>query len=611
MRNKIFYIFLLIFFSATAFGQVGINTSTPNSKTALDVVSKNNNTGILIPRLTTVQRDAIGATSTEDGLTIYNTDEKCYNYYQSTNATWLSLCGTYQKSTYTVDCTSIKTFGTYTQGTSLNNSNYITMPVTVTKIGTYSIIVKTTNGYYFEKSGVFPNTGTFTITLDGSGTPVTGPQTDTLSFVYDGVTDTACTNKTINVLGSQVSYGINCGSTVVNGTYNKAVQLVYDTNTVTITLSNVDTAGTVSINSSTNNGVSFTTTEAITTSSTNITLHGVGTPTSAGNYTFTFTTNGANPQTCTFSVIFGTTTGTFANPANRCLEIYNDGKTADGYYWVKDASGNKYKTYCDMFNGGWTLIKSLSERQILVVERTQNESWSTQTVRNAVTTETGVFNEYAFSLSSATVNNIGSAGTGAKEYRFSIKEKGHTGTTLTEVESTTVSPVNDYWAKINYINAIVTDGNLATSNYSSYGNTTSGKLFGFDFSKPVTGNTPYKLNGVDFAINIPGLYSAANFYTGIYGGNGYAGSNTPANNLTYTYPTAQTYTFNKFYVNDMFGLYMNSETQLNHHIGTCSNSTDDYGGASFCNAGWTNWRPHNFNLRSGNYEGRIIQYWVK
>ncbi|MFP3675125.1 hypothetical protein SB724_20125, partial [Bacillus sp. SIMBA_031] len=90
-----------------------INTATPNSKAALNVVSKNNNTGVLIPRLTTVQRDALGAATTEDGLTIYNTDEKCYNYYQSTNATWLSLCGTYQKSTYTVDCTSVKTFGTY------------------------------------------------------------------------------------------------------------------------------------------------------------------------------------------------------------------------------------------------------------------------------------------------------------------------------------------------------------------------------------------------------------------------------------------------------------------------------------------------------------------
>ncbi|NML71922.1 hypothetical protein HHL23_19280 [Chryseobacterium sp. RP-3-3] len=610
MKNKILYVLLLLCFSATVFGQVGINTTSPNTKSALDIVSKNNNTGVLIPRLTTVQRDAIGAASTEDGLIIYNIDEKCYNYYQSTAATWLSLCGTYQKAVYNPDCTSVKVFGNYTQGTSLNNSNYITMSVTATTAGTYNIIAKTTNGYYFEKSGVFPSTGTFTITLDSSGTPVAGPQTDTLTFVYDGTTDTICTNKTINVAGSQVSYGINCSGSTVNGAYNKNIQLDYNTNTVTIPLSNVDTAGTVSITTSTNNGVSFNTTETITTGSTNITLHGVGTPTSAGNYTYTFTTNGANPQTCTFSVTFGTTLGTFTNPANRCLEIYNDGQTTDGYYWVKDASANKFKTYCDMSNGGWTLIKSLSERQILVVEKTQNESWSTQSARNTVTTETGIFNEYACSLSSATVNNIGS-GAGTKEYRFSIKEKGHTGTTMAQVESSTVAPVNDYWARANYLNAVVTDGNMATSDYLTYGNTTTGKLYGFSFGKPVIGNTLYQLNGVNFIANIPGLYSQANFFTGIYGGVSYAGANIPANNLTYTYPAGQTYTFNKYYVNDEFGLYMNSEQQLNHHIGTCSNSADDYGGASFCNAGWANWRPHNFNLISGNYEGRIVQYWVK
>lgn len=593
------------------YGQVGINTTTPNIHSALDVVSKNNDTGVLVPRLTTAQRDAISVAAAEDGLTIYNTDEKCYNYYQSKTSAWLSLCGAYPKATYTTDCNSIKIFGTYTQGTPLNGSNYITVPVTVTKAGTYHIVAKTTNGYYFERSGVFPNSGNFTITLEGFNIPVTGPQTDTLTFVYDGITDTTCTDKTINVLGSQVSYSINCSGATVHGTYSSGVQLVYDENTVTIPLSNVATGGNVAITSSTNNGVSFTTTEPITTNSTSITLHGVGTPASAGTYTFTFSTNGANPQTCTFSIVFGTTIGTFVNPANRCLEIFAAGKTTDGYYWVKDSGGNKYKTYCDMSNGGWTLIKSLSERQILVIEKSQAESWATQGPRNTVTTETGIFNEYAFSLPAAAVNSIGSTGTGAREYRFSIKEKGHTGTTQSEVESSTVAPVNDYWTKANYVNAIVTDGNLTTGNYGSTGNTVNGKLFGFDFGKPVTGNTLYKLNGINFIALIPGLYSSANFFTGIYGGVGYAGTNIPANNITYTYPTNQTFTFNRYYVNDLFGLYMNTESQLNHHIGTCSNSTDDYGGASFCNAGWSNWRPHNFNMRNGNYEGRIVQYWVK
>ncbi|PWN60210.1 fibrinogen-like YCDxxxxGGGW domain-containing protein [Chryseobacterium viscerum] len=610
-KHRKLYSLLIFLISLRLLSQVGINTVTPNPKAALHVMSKNNNTGILFPLLTTAQRDAIGAAATEDGLIIYNTDQKCYNYYNAGNTAWISLCGNGQKAAYTTDCNSVKVYGSYTQGTPLNNNNYVSVSVTVTIGGTYNILAKTPNGYYFEKSGVFPGAGTYVINLNGVGTPVTGPQTDTLSFSYEGITDTTCTSKTVNVLSSQVSYGINCSGSSVSGIYNSPVQLDYNTNTVSIPLSNVNTAGTVNITTSTNNGVSFTTTENITVANTSFTLHGVGIPAGAGTYSYSFTTNGANPQVCTFNVTFGTTVGTFANPANRCLEIFSAGKTTDGYYWVKDASSNPYKTYCDMSNGGWTLIKSLSERQILVVEQTQNESWATQAARNAVTTETGIFNEYAFSLPAAAVSNIGNSTSTSKEYRFSIKEKGQIGTTVSDIESSTVAPINDNWVKNNYLNAIVTDGNLATGNYTTYGNTTKGKIFGFDFGKPVTGVTLYKLNGVDFQLNIPGLYSQASFFTGIFGGNGYASNNTPANNLTYTYPGGQTYTFNKYYLNDLFGLYMNNESQLNHHIGTCSNSTDDYGGASFCNNGWANWRPHNLNLKSGNYEGRIIQYWIK
>lgn len=611
MKKKLTYFLLLFSLTGSIFGQVGINTDNPNPKATLDIVSKNSNTGILIPRLNNVERDAIVATSTEDGLTIYNTDEKCFNYYQSAIAQWQSLCGTYQKAVYSVNCANIKVFGTYTQGTSLNTSNYISMPVTVTKAGTYNIVARTSNGYFFEKSGVFPNTGTFTITLNGSGAPSAGPQTNTLSFVYDGVVDTTCTTKTIAVLGSQVSYTINCLNPVIAGSYNKGIDLSYDANTVTISLSGVETSGNITFSTSTNNGVNFAAADVINLNSTSITLHGLGTPANAGTYTYTFTTNGANPQTCTFNVTFETTLGTFNNPANRCLEIFNDGKRTDGYFWIKDASSNKSKTYCDMTSGGWTLIKSISERGILITDKTQNESWATQRVRNEVTTETGIFNEYYFSLSSAKVNNIGNSGSAEKQYRMTIKQKGHTGTTLAEVESTTVSPSTDYWGKDNYSNAVVTDGNLATANYIGFGNTVNGRLFGFTFGKPVTGNTLYKINGSDFAFAIPGLHSAINFFTGIYGITAAAGANTAANNLTYTYPTGQTYTFNKSSINDLFGLYMNSEQQINHHIGTCSNSTDDFGGASFCNAGWANWRPHNFNSKAGDFEGRIVQYWVK
>jgi hypothetical protein len=53
----------------TSAGQVGIGTSSPNASALLDVTSTTG--GVLFPRMTTTQRDAIG--SPANGLVIYNT----------------------------------------------------------------------------------------------------------------------------------------------------------------------------------------------------------------------------------------------------------------------------------------------------------------------------------------------------------------------------------------------------------------------------------------------------------------------------------------------------------------------------------------------------------
>lgn len=104
-------------------------------------------------------------------------------------------------------------------------------------------------------------------------------------------------------------------------------------------------------------------------------------------------------------------------------------------------------------DGACTLVKSLSERQILVVEKSQDESIGSQKDRNKVTSENERFNEYAFSLNSTIVNNIGNSGSGSKKFRFTIKEKGHTTSPAAnqdQIAATTVSPSDDLWAKENY-----------------------------------------------------------------------------------------------------------------------------------------------------------------
>lgn len=303
-RTTITFVFLIMV-SVCVFAQVGINTSAPNANTLLHVSETKDGTvsskGIIIPRLTTTQRNSMTNTSSDNGLIIYNTDENCFNYYQTSNSTWLSLCGTMPKAAFTVaDCSKIRVYGNYTAGTSLNTSNYISIPVTVTTAGTYSILAQTSNGYYFEKSGIFPSAGTYTINLTGSGIPSTGATTDAVSFSFNGTANTSCTSVSVTVKSSQVSYVISCGGTTVNGNYLAGIILDYNDNNISIPLSNIDTGGAISFVTSTNNGVNFIANQNITTSSTSITLHGSGTPTLAGTYAFTFTTNGANPQTCLF-----------------------------------------------------------------------------------------------------------------------------------------------------------------------------------------------------------------------------------------------------------------------------------------------------------------------
>lgn len=84
--KKLFLIISLISISLNA--QVGIGTTIPNAKSALDIQS--NSKGILIPRMTQVQRLAINPTGLEEGLLVYQTDNiKGFYYYDNTN--WVNL----------------------------------------------------------------------------------------------------------------------------------------------------------------------------------------------------------------------------------------------------------------------------------------------------------------------------------------------------------------------------------------------------------------------------------------------------------------------------------------------------------------------------------------
>ena len=67
---------------------VGIGTTTPNPNAILEMQSTNQ--GVLVPRMTTVQRNAIAAPT--EGLLVYDIDVNCFFFYESSSTSWLSLC---------------------------------------------------------------------------------------------------------------------------------------------------------------------------------------------------------------------------------------------------------------------------------------------------------------------------------------------------------------------------------------------------------------------------------------------------------------------------------------------------------------------------------------
>lgn len=68
-------------------GSVGVGTATPAASAILDASSSTK--GFLIPRMNTVQRNAIASPAT--GLQIFNTDNQCIDIYDGAN--WIMTCG--------------------------------------------------------------------------------------------------------------------------------------------------------------------------------------------------------------------------------------------------------------------------------------------------------------------------------------------------------------------------------------------------------------------------------------------------------------------------------------------------------------------------------------
>ena len=91
-----FTLLAVVLLTATTYAQVGVGTTTPDASSALDITSTTK--GLLIPRMTETQRDAISSPAT--GLMIYQTDGTVGFYYYN-GSSWVEVAAT--SKTYSVN----------------------------------------------------------------------------------------------------------------------------------------------------------------------------------------------------------------------------------------------------------------------------------------------------------------------------------------------------------------------------------------------------------------------------------------------------------------------------------------------------------------------------
>ncbi|PIF30500.1 hypothetical protein CLU81_0930 [Flavobacterium sp. 9] len=331
-------IFFILFSFTSLFAQVNntkikdgtVSTGPEPAKPGAIFELESNNKGMLTSRMTTAQRDAIPTGNLTDGLLIFNTTTGCFDYWSVMQNIWLSICGTLPPAVFEIStdqCSAVQAFGSYNQGGILMASDYLTLPVTVSQPGVYTISATTTNGYYFGSSGTFPTAGTYTLNLPGTGTPNNGyvapDPGDEVNIVLNGKTSSCVPN--IFVSKADVDYVINCGVINTEGNYYLGIPLTVS-NKLTVSVNPIS-VGFWSMNTNTVNGYSFSGTGNFTdlTPNQTVELLGTGTPIASGLNSFNLISNATTTAT-------GSCSGISVTVAPVAYTINCVGATQNGSY---------------------------------------------------------------------------------------------------------------------------------------------------------------------------------------------------------------------------------------------------------------------------------------
>lgn len=245
---KLVFIILLFGFLQVNSQNVGIGTATPHPSSKLEI--QTNNSGLLVPRLTTAERNAI--VNPAHALMIYNLTTDCLEIYNANTNVWIPIGCTgcqlpgnfvataatgltsnsftanwttsFGATSYILEVATDAAFTSYVTGYNNLNVGFVTsFNVTGLNCGTtYYYRVKASNA-----CGTTPVTNTISVILTGSGTVIF----DYVSNTYQTWTVPPCvTSITIKAWGAGGGGG---GANACTGGYGGGG--AYSTATVTVT----------------------------------------------------------------------------------------------------------------------------------------------------------------------------------------------------------------------------------------------------------------------------------------------------------------------------------------------------------------------------------------
>ncbi|MDR1679469.1 MAG: hypothetical protein LBR81_06790 [Prevotellaceae bacterium] len=200
-----------------------------------------------------------------------------------------------------ITCADVTVNGVYTQRTPVTPDNYLSINLNVTKVGAYTIMASTGNGYNFFLTGTAPNTGIMNIHVPSQGIPI-APQLDNLTF--SGVAVEAGCVATVQVQPVAAGYTMDCASVVVSGQYKKGTAL-NATNTIKLNVK-ILSDGAYRISTTSTNGVSFSASGSFTVAQIGtvqtITLAGTGTLTTNADFPVRINSNTVPAATCNATI---------------------------------------------------------------------------------------------------------------------------------------------------------------------------------------------------------------------------------------------------------------------------------------------------------------------